>query len=288
MTKIIGVISARVNSRRCPGKVLRKFAGKSMFSHHVERMRKIDGLDGVYLATTSGDENKELLTEARSLGCDWYLGTDQDLVNSHIQLCEMSGADAVIRVPGDSPLFDIDSCTIFVKKFRQEYWDYLYVLNMTMLQGTVKELISYEALKKIHPLYKGPAVSLPIMENMSAYKTWGHEIDVNLCRPEYRLTVDYPIDYNLLCHIYDQLYKGEPLNLHEVYKWLDDNPKMAFCNKDVVVSGVNKHIGSLMDRNLYSIMERAGKPVLLDERKQIISQDNIKQIIINLFPDIKW
>ena len=113
---------------------------------------------------------------------------------------------------------------------------------MTMLQGTVKELIAYEALKKIHPLYKGPAVSLPIMENMSAFKTWGHEIDVNLCRPEYRLTVDYPIDYSLLCHIYDNLYQGTPLDLHEVYKWLDDNPKIAFCNKDVVVSGVNKLI----------------------------------------------
>lgn len=259
-----------------------------MFAHHVERMKSIVGLDGVYLATTSGEENNELLNEAKQLGCEWFAGTDQDLVNSHIKLCEKTGADAVIRVPGDSPLFDIDSCAEFVKMFRHEYWDYLYVSNMTMLQGTVKELLSFEALKKIHQIYKGPAVSLPIMENMNSYKTRGCEIDVNLCRPEYRLTVDYPIDYKLLCCIYDALYKNEPISLHEVYKWLDDNPKIAFCNKDVQVSGVNKHIGSLMDRNLFSIIERGGKAIMMDDTKQLLDDLKIKQTMNKLFPEIKW
>lgn len=287
MTKVIGVITARMSSTRLPGKVMEKFAGKSMFEHHVERMRKVMGLDGVFLATSKDRLNRELIKEAERLDCGWYAGAEQDVVDRHIKLCEREEADAVVRITCDSPLFDIDSSSIFVEEFKKEYHDYIYVSNMTMIQGTLAELISYNALLKVHRHYKGPAVTMYIVENMSEFKTSEIKVDMDLCRPEYRLTVDYPVDLDLIRLIYEALYRGEPLSLRDVYSWLDDNPQIAQINKDVVVKGVNLYFASLTDKLLYSIVASGRKHVILDEQKQVIDPREFIGTLLEWFPELK-
>src|SRR3990172_12103071 len=117
MSKVIGVITARMASTRLPGKVLMKMAGKSIFEHHAERMQNVKGIDGVFLATSEGPLNKALIEEAECLGCGWFAGAEQDIVDRHIKLCQRQGADAFIRVTCDSPIFDIGSASKFVSEF---------------------------------------------------------------------------------------------------------------------------------------------------------------------------
>jgi spore coat polysaccharide biosynthesis protein SpsF len=245
MGKVIGVITARMTSSRFPGKVLRNVAGKSLFAHHFERMSIIKGLDGIFLATANQQSNKELIEEAERLGCGWISGPEEDVVERHIKLCERESADAVVRVPCDSPLFDINSLSLFVEIFKNEYHDYIYVSNMIMDQGTVKEVISYDALCRVHKHYWGPAIAIYILENMKEFNTLGVDIDVNIAREEYRLTVDYPVDLDVIAQIYEALYKGGPISLREVYSWLDENPEVAVLNKDV-------HLRAMRSQNIAS------------------------------------
>ena len=284
MSKVIGIITARMASTRLPGKVLKKMAGKSVFAHHVERMKKVDGLDGVFLATSGDPLNKELIKEAESLGCGWYAGAEQDIVDRHIQLCEREKADAVIRVTCDSPIFDIASASRFVGEFKKEFRDYIYVSNMTMIQGTLSELISYSALLEIHKHYKGAAVTTHIKENMEQFKTLGVEIDIDLCRPEYRLTIDEAEDLEMISQIYDSLYKGEPLSLFEVYTWLDDNPQVAKINMNVGIKGCEVQSANLNEMPLYSIVLSGGKYVILDDQKRMIEPLEFINKLKELFP----
>ncbi|MDD5584559.1 MAG: NTP transferase domain-containing protein [Candidatus Omnitrophica bacterium] len=287
MAKVIGAITARIASKRLPGKIMKKIAGKTMFEHHVERMKAIQGIDGVFLATSENPLNKELIKEAERLGCGWYAGAEQDVIERHVELCKREKADAVIRVPCDSPLFDIESCARFIKEFKKEYRDYMYVSNMTMIQGTVKELISYQALCRIHKVSRGPAVSLYIIENMEKFNTLGFTVDADLSRPEYRLTVDYQLDFELMCKIYDALYKGKPLSLRDVYVWLDDNPQIAMMNKDVAVSGINQYIGNMMDKQLYSIVMRGKNYQVLDEKKMPVPSGKFLKKVLEFFPELR-
>lgn len=286
MAKVIGVITARMFSKRLPGKVMEKVVGKTLFAHHVERLKSIPGIDSVFLATSKDPLNKELIEEAERLGCGWYAGAEQDVVERHVELCEREAADAFVRVPCDSPIFDIESASLFVKKFKDEYRDYIYVSNMTMIQGTVKELVSYNALCKVHKYYRGPAVTLHIIENMDEFKTLGIEVDVDLVRPEYRLTVDHPVDLELIRQIYETLYNGEPLTLRDVYVWLDDNPKVAYMNKDAEVSGINKYIGNLMDKPLYSIIASGKAYSIIDQQGQVVDPVKFISKLSDLFPEL--
>ncbi|MCL7413903.1 MAG: hypothetical protein M8353_09850 [ANME-2 cluster archaeon] len=287
MAKVIGVITARMASTRLPGKVLQKMAGKSVFAHHVERMQHVNGLAGVFLATSNDPKNKELIEEAELFGCGWYAGAEQDIVDRHIQLCERENADAVIRVTCDSPIFDIDSASRFVSEFKKEYRDYIYCSNMTMIQGSLSELISYKALLEIHKQYRGAGVSMPIKENIDKFNTLGIEIDIDLCRPEYRVTIDEALDIEMIHHIYEALYKGKPLDLHEVYTWLDDNPDIAKINMNVGIKGCEQQSANLMEKPLYSVVASGRKYVILDEQKRFVDPNDLISKIKELFPEIE-
>ena len=287
MKKVIGVITARMASTRLPGKVLLKLADKSVFAHHVERMRNVKGLDGIFLATSTDPNNEKLIKEAEKLGCGWYAGAEQDIVDRHIKLCEREWADAVIRVTCDSPIFDIDSASLFVKEFKKEYRDYIYVSNMTMIQGALSELISYKALLEVHKHYRGAAVSMYIKENLRKFETLSIEIDIDLCRPEYRLTIDEAKDIEMIGYIYKALYKNKPLNLREVYTWLDDNPDIAKINMSLGTRGCEQQSANLMESPLYSIVPSGGKYVILDKQKRMVEPERFIEKLLELFPPLK-
>ena len=279
MKSVIGVITARMASTRLPGKVMKPLAGKSVFAHHVERMKAVTGLKKVCLATSTDPKNRELIREAEKLECTWYTGPEEDIVERHVKLCEQEGADAVIRVTCDCPLFNIDISSEFVRLYHKHSYDFISCGNMPMMQGTLTELISYNALKKVHESYRGPAISLPIRENLSAFSTITSDIPTDLVRPEYRLTVDEPADYELMEHIYNELYDGHPILLGAVYTWLDDNPEIAKINQHVGIKGVNRYVANLMEKPLYSVVKSGEKYVVLDEKKQIIEAGHFQEKI---------
>lgn len=284
MRKVIGVITARMTSTRLPGKVLKMIADKSNFAHHVERMQRVEGIDGVFLATSKDPENSELIQEAEKLGCGWYAGAEEDLVERHLVLCQRENADAVIRVTCDCPIFDIESTSCFVEKFKREYYDFIYVKNMPMIYGTLAELISVKALYEVHKHYRGPAVSLYIRENMQEFKIGGVMLDNDLCRPEYRLTVDEPADLEVVRHIYTALYKGTPLSLKDVYTWLDDNPAIAWINKNATVKGGNILAANLMEMPVLSIVKIGNKHLILDSQKKTIELREFLEKLSDIFP----
>lgn len=287
MKKVIGVITARMASTRLPGKVLQKMAGKSVFAHHVQRMKNVKGLDGVFLATSEDPLNKDLVEEAELLGCGWYAGAEQNIVDRHIKLCEREGADAVIRVTCDSPIFNIESSSLFVDEFKREYWDYIYVSNMTMIQGTLSELVTYNALVEVHKHYRGAAITMYVKENREKFKTLEMEVDIDLCRPEYRLTIDEAEDVEMIRHIYDALYNGEPIDLHDVYTWLDDHPQIAKINMHVGIKGCEQVSAGFTETPLYSIVASGKKYVVLDEQKRMVEPGKFLVKLLDLFPKLK-
>jgi len=283
MKKIIGVITARMSSTRLPGKVLLDLSGKSVFSHHVERMREVEGLSEIYLATSLEPQNKELVEVALDEGIQVYVGAEEDIVERHVEICAQENADAVIRVTGDMPLFHIDAASEYVSMFNEREWDYINSSNMTAMQGTVPELISRKALLKIHEEYRGTAITQPIKQNLDLYDVASVEYHQNLVRPEYRLTLDYNEDYMTIMAIYNELYEEGPISLFDVYKYLDDNPTIAAYNSHMKMKDVNVFAANLVEAPLYSIVESGSKHVILDKDKCGISYSTFQKEMKDLF-----
>ncbi|MBT4812067.1 MAG: acylneuraminate cytidylyltransferase, partial [Thiotrichales bacterium] len=80
--KVLGVISARLNSSRLPAKQLLPLAGETMVGRLFQRLEKITLVDQWVLATTADDYNVPLVewATAAQKSVFAYLGDVSDLV----------------------------------------------------------------------------------------------------------------------------------------------------------------------------------------------------------------
>ncbi len=283
MKRVIGVITARMTSERLPGKPLLDLSGKTVFAHHVERMKQVSGLSEIYLATSINPLNADLIEAAKKEAVKYHSGAEEDVVSRHIDICDKENADAVIRVTCDMPLFHIDAASQYISMFNKNECDFVCAANMTPVTGIVPELISHDALMKVHQEYRGTAVSQPIWQNLSRYATCSVEYHEDLVRPEYRLTLDAKEDYSLLSNIYDELYSGQPISLYAVYKYLDDNPSVSQINSRIKPKDVSVFSANLREAPVYSVVDSGSGYVILDRHKRKIDYSTFKKELVNLF-----
>lgn len=282
MLKIIGVIVARMSSSRLPGKCLLELGGKSNLERHFERIMCIQGIDDVYLATSKSDANQPLVEKAKKLGMKIYLGADEDVVERFVGIGRFSGATALVRVGCDKPLFDTELMAKTVSGYDGE--DYVYI-GGDLVAGISHEILSLSALEKVHENYRGTAIAQYVREHPHLFqikRLMPHSVYL---RPEYRLSLDTPEDYNMLAKIFDELsLMFDIIPTREVLKFLDDNPEIAMINKGVMEKNVNIYSTRLekepvlkimmADDGRYYVLDRSNNPVSYPVFCNIVENQN--------------
>ena len=102
--KIIGVIPARYQSSRFPGKPLSDICGKPMIWWVYQQCKKVEDFDAVYVATDSDkifNTCKELGVEAVMTSAAHKTGTDRIG-----EVAEKISADLIVNIQGDEPLLE--------------------------------------------------------------------------------------------------------------------------------------------------------------------------------------
>jgi 3-deoxy-manno-octulosonate cytidylyltransferase (CMP-KDO synthetase) len=102
--KILGVIPARLQSSRFPGKVLAPIASKPMIQHVYERASQARYLTSTIIAT----DDEEVFAVARNFGArlrmtrsDHASGTDRVA-----EVASAENAELIVNIQGDEPLID--------------------------------------------------------------------------------------------------------------------------------------------------------------------------------------
>lgn len=117
----IGIaVQARMSSRRLPGKVLRPLAGKPLLAHLLDRLSRVEAVDGLVLATSvaAGDDAIERFARARNVPC--HRGPLDDVASRLLEAARAHDLHAVVRISGDSPLIDPAIVSRAVWLFRDE------------------------------------------------------------------------------------------------------------------------------------------------------------------------
>jgi spore coat polysaccharide biosynthesis protein SpsF len=174
---------------------------------------------------------------ADSLGIRTYQGSEEDVLERHVTIARESGADHVVRVTADCPLFDIPLATRMVAHHRRTNADFTYVPAVLSV-GILIEVISRRALELVHACYQGELITVPIKEHPEEFHIEPFDLsrpeDRALYRPEFRLTLDEKADHDVLAAIYDALYReGKPVNVRETLAWLDAHPEVARLNAHI-------------------------------------------------------
>ncbi len=107
-SKTVAIIGARLSSKRLPGKQLLPLAGKPLISHIVTRLRQVEQIGEIIVATTNEPVNQPL--------CDWadaeavtafaWDGDQNDVVGRVDAAFKASGAQHFVYVCGDCPFIE--------------------------------------------------------------------------------------------------------------------------------------------------------------------------------------
>jgi len=140
----IGLIPARLNSRRLPKKILANLCGKPLIAHTMERALMAEKLDKVILAIDS-EETKEAL---KKFNFDIVMTSDQhhsgtDRIAEVVR--EIKDADVIINIQGDEPLISPQVIDDLVDLFNSD--DSVDIATVVSRDLTVADLLNPNVVK---------------------------------------------------------------------------------------------------------------------------------------------
>jgi len=114
------IIPARIGSTRLKEKPLRLIGDKPLILHVLEHAQKIQGINGVYVATDNekiSDLFKNSKNEAIMTPSELASGTDRVAFAARLIGCKQH--DIIINIQGDQPFFDPDYARLLIEILEQ-------------------------------------------------------------------------------------------------------------------------------------------------------------------------
>lgn len=142
----LGVIQARMNSARLPGKVLMPICGIPMLLFMARRVQEAKNIDILVVATSmekTDDKIRDLCRQHRIL-C--FSGSLNDVLDRFYWLAQIFHPQQIVRLTGDCPM--IDSEVIDSTISHHIKGDYDYTRNYGYPDGLDVEVFTFEALQK--------------------------------------------------------------------------------------------------------------------------------------------
>jgi spore coat polysaccharide biosynthesis protein SpsF len=247
-TKTVAIIQARMGSSRLPGKVLMPILERPMLYYVVERLKQVESIDQIVVATSDLPRDDEIAHFCRSNNVNVSRGSETDVLDRYYQTANKINADVIIRVTADCPLIDPVLIEKLITEFTKSNTDYYSIAagapasnkhtRNRFPEGLVAEIFTIQALFDAWQNGDKP----DHREHVTPY-IWKNEekfrIGIMTCRgadfSNYRWTVDNPEDFKLVQWIYENLYEDKPsFNMHDVLDLLDKTPSMMKINQHFI------------------------------------------------------
>lgn len=209
---VIAIVQARMGSHRLPGKSMALIAGVPLVEHVLRRTMAAKLVDKVVLATTTLDEDKELVGLAMRLGVASHSYYDPDDVLSRFFHTSQAWPeyDVIVRITADDFAVDPALIDYAVRKWWSSTWNYIELGGPNCPLGLGVEVFARHALVEAHKeattAYQREHVTPWIQEHMS-----GEIVDfIGLTRCK-RFTIDTSEDLEFARGVYAKLYPANPL-----------------------------------------------------------------------------
>jgi spore coat polysaccharide biosynthesis protein SpsF len=262
--RAVAIIQARMGSTRLPGKVMLDLCGHPILWHVIERVRATSGVEAVAVATSLDPGNDPIRALCEDVGVRVFSGSEEDVLDRYYRAAQELGADPVVRVTSDCPLFDPGVNERMLEMFAEGNYEHVAVATgggaeaagvMGYPTGLGGECFTFAALERAWR----EATEQSDREHVTPY-IWRRREEFRcgwLAAPHdwhmLRLTVDEPEDYQLVQAIYDGLYEegAPPFTFDRVLEFLDAHPGLRELNQ--------MYVGKEKYRDLWDVLRSPGE-----------------------------
>jgi spore coat polysaccharide biosynthesis protein SpsF len=254
---IAAIIQARMGSTRLPGKVIKPLCGKPVLWHVVTRVMEAKTIDTVIVATTEKKEDDAIVDLCHEYKFPVLRGSENDVLDRYYQCASTFHADVIVRITSDCPLIDPCVVDLVVRDYLIGNFDYVTnTLEYTFPDGLDVEVFSFEALKTAwqHATLSSEREHVtPYIRNHGEFRK--KNVTAKNPYPSYRLTLDFPEDYQLIKQIYEGLGCTR-FYLDDINAYLKANPDLTLLNQRYTSN----------EGYLISLVEDAKKTGIVGER----------------------
>lgn len=228
-----------MGSKRLPGKVLLKAAGKPMLEHLVARIKLVSSIQNIVIATTDNTQDDVLCDLGSRLGIAIFRGSEKDVMSRVIGAAQSVNGEIVVEITGDCPLIDPRIVELAIRTFLANRA--IYVSNAHVRSypdGMDVQVYPLSALQKssamtCHPLDR-EHVTLHMRNHPDLFPPL-HLVAPPECHwPELGLTLDEKEDFALLSKIIEFFDKSNPsFSCHEIINLLKTYPELVAINQNI-------------------------------------------------------
>lgn len=242
--KIVAFLQARTDSTRLPKKVLKTLLDKPMIIQELIRVKRSSMIDKLVLLTSEETSDDELASIVSEYGFSVFRGSKDNVLERFYKCTEalkLNTNDIVVRLTGDCPVHDAVIIDELINAFLESEFDYMAnCVNPIYPDGFDVEVFTFEALKKAYfgakKLSEKEHVT-PYIRDSGLFKT--ADLQLESIHPEWRLTVDEPIDFTVIEKIYNY-FGSNDFNFTDVVAYIENNPSITEIN-----STINRNEGYL-------------------------------------------
>lgn len=233
--KVIIIIQARMGSSRLPGKILKPLGEADVLTYDIARCRAIEGISEVIVATSLLPQDDVIATWCEERQVAYFRGSEDDVLDRYVQCAKMYQPDYVMRVTSDCPFVDHEMASEIVKLMVQEKKD-IILLDGELPRGLAVELISYDALLRIHDIGKESRhrehVTYYAYEFNEQFESVIYKVPLNRQVPELRITLDTEEDYEMLATVAKH-FNNPLVSCVSVIEYLKSTPEIAKINAHI-------------------------------------------------------
>ena len=232
-----------MTSSRLPGKPMMEVCGYPILGHLVDRLKVVESIDVIVLATTTNHTDEVMADYASSIGIEVFRGDENDVMGRVVNAGKSVDADVIVEITGDCPIIDPEIIEQAIRIYRENTYDYVgnqhvrsYPDGMDVrvfaLDTLVKsELMTNEPLDREH-------VTLHIRNNPQIFSHLNIVAPPEQHWPDLGLTLDEQSDFNLLKVIIENFYDKNPLfSCLDVVRFLRTNQQLVDINSEVLRKG---------------------------------------------------
>jgi spore coat polysaccharide biosynthesis protein SpsF len=237
--KRVAIVQARMTSSRLPGKILADLCGRPMLAQQLRRMKRMEEIDDIVIATTVNAADDSVVDLARCEEVRWFRGDEHNVLSRYCNAAREAHADLVLRITADCPLLDPGESDRVSRALTDEptLWDYASnVMERTYPRGLDTEALFIDVLTRVERMASSPSALEHVTwlvnhePRLFARKSVVHaENNAHL-----RWTVDTPEDLAAVRSIYGALGLGEA--------YCPYSQVLAHVKRHAELSAINAHV----------------------------------------------
>jgi len=238
--KVVATIEARMTSTRLPGKVMMPALGEPMMVHLFRRLKAVESLDAIVLATTTNSTDDVLEDVARKNGIEVFRGSESDVLGRVVGAARSHGADVVVEISGDCPVIDPDlveqTVRIFLRNPGTDFASNAFISSYP--GGMDTSVFAFSALEKAAASTDDPHdrehVAQFVVNRPELFSHLYVVAPPSLHWPDLHLLLDERSDYDLLVRLFEHFGReNTAFSCGEIIGVLRKHPEWLTLNDHV-------------------------------------------------------